>query len=151
MIEARRRAYLEALGVDVWVARPPAAEPGRLGVGTGSGSTLLVCLAAADCTSELGRDLVRAIGGEPVWAWLHPLEEHGGQALGDIVSGRLITRVLLFGKEPEQQLFRGGAPEIIGSATVSTVPSLQELAVSGIAKQSLWRKLRDLRVATGGA
>jgi len=150
MIEARRRAYLEALGLDVWVVRPAAGEPDRLTAGAGSGSTLLVCPAAADCTTELARDLVRAMGGEPVWAWLEPPAEDGGQALGDIVSGRLITRVLLFGTEAAQRLFRGGAPEIVGSAAVSIVPGLQELAASGSARRSLWRQLRSLSLATGG-
>ena len=74
MIETRRRAYLEALGFDVWLARPPAPEPGALSVGPGSGSTLLVCDAAADSTPDLAKDLARALGGEPTWAWLEPLD-----------------------------------------------------------------------------
>jgi hypothetical protein len=150
MIEERRRAYLEALGYDVWVARPPAPEPGRLSVGAGDGSTLLVCDAASDCGTELARDLVRTVGGEPVWAWFDLEDESGGQALGDIVSGRLITRILLFGRETAQRLFQGSAPEIVGSATVTVVPGLQELAVSGMARQSLWRHLRKWQLAAGG-
>jgi len=150
MIEERRRAYLEALGYDVWVARPPAPEPGCLSLGAGGGSTLLVCEAASDCRTELARDLVRTVGGEPAWAWFDPADETGGQALGDIVSGRLITRILLFGRETAQRLFQGSAPEIVGSATVTVVPGLQELAVSGTARQSLWRQLRKWQLPAGG-
>jgi hypothetical protein len=150
MIEARRRAYLEALGYDVWVARPPAPEPGRLSVGPGGGSTLLVCDAAGDCGTELARDLVRTVGGEPAWAWFDPEDESGGQGLGDIVSGRLITRILVFGRETAQRLFEGSAPEIVGSATLMVVPDLQELAVSGLARQTLWRQLRKWQLPAGG-
>jgi DNA polymerase III psi subunit len=150
MIEERRRAYLEALGYDVWVARPPAPEPGRLSVGVGGGSTLLVCDAAGDCSTELARDLVRTVGGEPAWAWLDPVDESGGEALGDVVSGRLITRILLFGRGTAQRLFQGSVPEIVGSATVMVVPALQELAVSGLARQTLWQQLRKWQRPAGG-
>jgi hypothetical protein len=148
MIEARRRAYLEALGYDVWVTRPAAAERGRLGVSGGQGSTLLVCPAIADRDTELAGDLARALGGDPVWAWLDPAADVDGQRLEDIIAGRLITRVVLLGPEPGRCLFRGPAPEIIGSATVSTAPALEELAVSGSARLSLWRQLRQLRIGT---
>jgi hypothetical protein len=151
MIEARRRAYLDALGFDVWVARPAAAEPGRLGVGTGSGAMLLVCDSSADCDTDLARDLARALGGDPAWAWLEPQQGDGGQALGEIISSRLITRVMLFGAEPARRLFQGKVPETIGSAALVVVPSLQELAASGLARQSLWRRLRSLRGAGGAA
>ena len=149
MIEMRRRAYLEALGFEVWVARPAAAEPGRLNVGLGSGSTLLVCEAADDCATELAGDLARAVGGEPAWAWLDPADGTGGQDLGDIISGRLITRILLFGAETARRLFRGSAPQIVGSAAVAIVPGLQELAVSGSARRSLWQQLRKLNTTAG--
>jgi DNA polymerase III psi subunit len=152
MIEARRRAYLDALGFDVWVARAPSAVPGqpeRLAVGPGGGATLLVCDSAADCDTELARDLARALGGDPAWAWLEPLPNDGGQALADIISGRLATRVLLFGAAAARRLFHGDVPEILGSAALTVLPSLRELAASGRARQSLWRHLRGLCVAGG--
>jgi len=146
MIEARRRAYLHALGFDVWLARTPAAEHGLLGVGDGRGSTLLICQSAADQETELAADLSRALGGEPVWAWLDPGADDDSQALEDIIDSRLITRVLLFGPEPGRNLFRGTVPQIIGSATVSVAPAMDQLAVSAPARKALWRQLRNLPV-----
>jgi hypothetical protein len=147
MIEARRRAYLEALGVDVWITRQPAGERGPMGVGKGRGSTLLICPAAADSSTELARDLARALGGDPVWAWLDPDPGEDCQDLEDVVADRLITRVFLFGPEPARALFRGAPPEILGSATVSVLPGLDELAVRGTAKQAAWKQLRSVSSA----
>jgi len=149
MIEARRRAYLEALGFDVWLARPPAPEPGLLTVGPGSGSTLLVCDVAEDSTTDLASDLARALGGDPTWAWLAPLEAADGQVLGEVISGRLITRVVLFGAETARHLLGGKTPDIVGSATMAVVTGLQELAVSGSARQSLWQQMRQWQRTVG--
>lgn len=143
MIEARRRAYLEALGLDVWITRPPAAERGRVGVGAGEGSALLVCPSVDDCNMEIAEDLARALGGDPVWAWLEPVSENDGQFLEDIVADRLITRVLLFGPEPGRSLFKGPVPALVGSAVVAVAPALEELAANGSARQALWRQLRN--------
>lgn len=151
MIEAQRRAYLEALGVDVWIARQPPADRGRLGLATGRGSTLLICPTVADSSTELARDLARALGGDPVWAWLDPGPGEDGHELGDVVADRLITRVFLFGPEPARALFRGPPPEILGSATVSVLPGLDELAVRGTAKQAVWRQLRSVSSARAEA
>lgn len=150
MIETRRRAYLEALGFDVWVTRSAASERGRLGVSGGQGSTLLVCPAIADSDTELARDVVRALGGDPAWAWLDPPADAGGQRLEEVIAGRLITRVVLFGPEPGRCLFRGPAPEIVGSATVLSAPALEELAASGSARLALWRQLRSTTSAGRG-
>jgi DNA polymerase III psi subunit len=147
VIEARRRAYLEALGFDVWITRPPAAERGRVGVGAGEGSALLVCPSVDDCNMEIAGDLARALGGDPVWAWLDPATEADSRFLEDIVADRLITRVLLFGPEPGRSLFKGPVPARIGSAVVAVAPSLEELAVNGSARQSLWRQLRNEHMA----
>jgi len=149
MIEAKRRAYLEALGFDVWLARPPAPEPGWLTVGPGSGSTLMICDVAADSTTDLAADLARALGGEPTWAWLDLPDEAVGQALGEVISDRLITRVVLFGAETARRLFGGKPPDVVGSATMSVVPGLQELAVSGSARQSLWQQMRKWQRTAG--
>lgn len=149
MIEARRRAYLEALGFDIWLTRSAGSEPGWLTVGPGSGSMLLVCAEAADRTTDLAKDLARAIGGEPVWGWLDGSSEAGGQVLGDVISGRLITRVVLFGAETARRLLQGKSPEFVGSAAIAMVPSLQELAVSGFARQSLWQQVRKWQQTAG--
>lgn len=150
MIEARRRAYLEALGFDVWITRPPAAERGRVGVGAGEGSALLVCPSVDDCNMEIAGDLARALGGDPVWAWLDPAAETDGQFLEDIVADRLITRVLLFGPEPGRSLFKGPVPARIGSAVVGVAPALEELAAEGSARKALWRQLRNEHLAVQG-
>jgi len=150
MIEARRRAYLEALGFDVWLARSAAPEPGSLTVGPGNGSTLLVCGEAAESTTELAMDLGRAFGGEPAWAWLEPTDEAGGQVLGEVISSRLMTRVVLFGAETARRLFQGNAPAMVGSAEIAVVPDLRELAVSGSARQSLWQQMRKWQRTAGG-
>lgn len=138
MIEARRRAYLEALGLDVWIGRPSAPEPGCLAVSGGRGSTLLVCSSSADCQTDIAADVARALGGDPVWAWLNPLPEESGEPLENIIAHRLITRVLLLGPRAARSLFRGGAPEIVGSATVSVAPALEDLASSASARKSFW-------------
>ena len=145
MIEARRRAYLEALGFEVWVTRRPVVEAGRIGVGPGQGSTLLLCPSAAESRTELAADLVRALGGDPVWAWLGSDADESGQLLEDVVAARLITRVFLFGPELVRSLFQGSPPEILGSARLTVLPGLEELAVSGAARQASWKQLRDAR------
>ena len=117
----------------------------------GRGSTLLVCPAMADGDTELARDIARSLGGDPVWAWLEPPADVASQRLEEIIAGRLITRVVLFGPEPGRCLFRGPIPEVIGSATILIAPALEELAASGTARRSLWRKLRNLQIVTAGS
>lgn len=149
MIEARRRAYLEALGFDVWIARSAAPEGARLGVSTGGGSTLLICASRAGCATAIASDIARAVGGDAVWAWLESSPDAGNQCLGDLIGNQLITRVLLFGPDPARALFQGEVPEVVGSATVSTAPPLQELAASGIVRRDFWQSLRGLRDTQG--
>jgi hypothetical protein len=151
MIEATRRAYLEALGFDVWVARPEAPARDVLGLGAGRGGTLLVCRSADESRSELAGDLCRALADDPVWAWLNPSADEDGRSLEDIVSSHLITRVLLFGRDPARQLFQGAPPGVVGSAEVVELPGLEDLAVSAPARQALWRKLRKFLPSGGSA
>ena len=143
MTEGQRRAYLEALGFDVWIARPAAPEPGRLGIGGGRGSTLLVFRSAAEHGTELAADLARALGGDPVWSWLDPGADEETERLADIVSNRLITRVLLFGRDTGRCLFQAAPPATIGSAEVLELPGLDELANEALARRALWRLLRS--------
>jgi len=149
MIEARRRAYLEALGFDVWIARSAAAEAARLGVGAGRGSILLICSSRAESETDIASDIARAVGGDPVWAWLEFLPDAGSQRLEDLIGSQLITGVLLFGPDPARALFQGEVPEIIGSATVSIAPPLQELAASAIVRRGFWQRLQTIRDAQG--
>lgn len=151
MIEARRRAYLEAMGFDVWVARvatrsaeQPVSQSGLLVVGPGQGSTLLVCASAAETAGKFAADLTRALGGDPAWAW-PDRDGSGGDSLGleAAIGARLITRVFIFGADTARWLFVGAVPEVVGSATVTTLDGLGELAVRGAAKRALWRRLQD--------
>jgi len=177
--EARRRAYLEALGFDVWVVRSAAPaggaqsaalfdapfeapfdaladnQHGRIQVGSGRGSTLLVCSAAADSASKFAADVVRALGGDPPWAW--PVSGVGSGAGGDhltleaAIGARLITRVLVFGDDTVRWLFQGAIPPVVGSATVTPLAGLGEISLHAAAKRALWRCLQDpLRNASPG-
>lgn len=155
MIEARRRAYLEAMGFEVWVAKAAAphatarvaasvASPaGLIRVGPGQGSTLLVCATAADTAGKFAADVVRALGGDPAWAWPDRADAGGGVALEEAIGARLFTRVFVFGDEAARWLFAGEIPQVIASAAVTVVDSLEVLAVRGAAKQALWRRLQD--------
>lgn len=142
MIEARRRAYLEALGFDVWVARPSPPQRGQILLGSNPASTLLICAAPADGATKLAGDLVRALGGRASWAWP---DSGGGEGieLAVAVERHLITRIVLFGSEPTRWLFPSDVPKALGTAAVRVAPGLDELSVRGRAKQSLWRILRD--------
>jgi hypothetical protein len=131
MIESRRRAYLEALGFDVWITRPPPPQPGRLVVSPDPSATLLVCGVPEDSATRIA------------WAWPDTGGGEGSVSLADAIADRLITRVILFGPEPARWLFRGGIPEVLGSAAIAAAPGLDELAGRGSAKQSLWRLLRE--------
>jgi hypothetical protein len=146
VIESRRRAYLEALGFDVWVARPPPAERGRLQWGANPAGTLLVCAAPEESATKFAADLVRALGGEATWAWP---DTGGGEGVGlaEAIAGHLVTRVILFGPEVERWLFFEEVPEVLGTAAIAAAPALDELAVRGRAKQSLWRLLGNRMAA----
>ena len=142
MIESRRRAYLEALGFDVWVARPPPPEPGRLVVSPDPSATLLVCGVPEDSATRIAGDIVRALGGEASWAWPDTGGGAASVSLADAIADCLVTRVILFGPGPARWLFQGEIPEVLGSAAIAAAPGLDELAGRGGAKRSLWRLLQ---------
>lgn len=143
MIEPRRRAYLEALGFDVWVARPPPPEWDRLVVGPGQGSTLLVCASPEQSASRLAGDIARAVGGDPAWAWPDPEGSSESPGLEDAVKDGLFTRVVVFGESNAKQLFGGEAPAVVFSAQVGLATDIDELATRGTAKQQLWKLLKQ--------
>jgi hypothetical protein len=128
-----------------------AAQRGRIQVGPGRGSTLLVCASAADSASKFAADLVRALGGDPAWAW--PIRgvgrgvgrNAGGDSLTleEAIGARLITRVFVFGGDTESWLFAGAIPPLVGSATVTSLAGLAEISRRGAAKRALWRCLQD--------
>lgn len=143
MSEPLRQAYLDALGIDVWVARPPAPERDRLVVGPGQGSTLLVCSAAEESAGRLSGDIARALGAEPVWAWSDPDGQPDSPRLEDAVRNGLFTRVIVFGAPVAERLFGGATPAVLVSSEVSVVPAVEDLAVSGRAKQEFWELVRQ--------
>jgi hypothetical protein len=148
--ETRRRAYLEAMGFEVWVprrgrpagVRNTAGPTGRLLLGPGQGSTLLVCGTAEESAGRLAGDLARALGGDPVWAWPDQGAAADSLALEEAIGARLITRVIVLGSEPAQGLFAGAAPVVIGSASVTIAASMEALGTRGAARRALWRSLR---------
>jgi hypothetical protein len=144
VIESRRRAYLEALGFEVWIARPPPPERGRLVLSPDPAPILLVCGEPEHTATRFAGDLVRALGGRASWAWPDTVGGTDSVALADAIADRLVTQIVVFGSGPAHWLFGEEVPEIVGSATVGIAPDLGELAGSGPAKQSLWGLLRGL-------
>ena len=143
MSETRRRDYLEALGIDVWISRPAAPAQDRLLIGPGDGSVLLVCESPEACSGKLAGDIVRALGVEAVWAWLDPNGGPDSEKLDEAIAARLLTRVIVFGTAPAMLIFGANLPSVQGSAAITTCSSLDELAVSGSKKQSLWALIRS--------
>ena len=144
MIESRRRAYLEALGFEVWVARPPPPERGRLVLAPDPAAILLVCGEPEDMATRFAGDVIRALGGRASWGWPDNVGGAESVSLADAIGDRLITQVIVFGSAPARWLFGEEIPEIVGSATVGVAPSLGDLAGSGPAKRSLWGLLQGL-------
>lgn len=139
MNEARRRAYLEAMGYDVWVAKPPGPGPVRLVIGPGGGGDLLVCAAPDESSSKLAADIARVLGNDPVWAWPDPNGESDRPTVEEAVTDRLFTQMVVFGAGLARDLFGSQPPEVLGSSAVRIAPALDELAVRGTAKRAFWR------------
>ncbi len=145
MIESQRRAYLDALGFDVWVARPAEPARDRLVISPGQGSILLVCGSATASVTKLAGDIARALGASPVWAWPDPEAGPDSPTVEEAVIERMFTRVIVFGAGLGEQLFGGAIPETLVSSAVNVTATLDDLAVRGSLKKGLWRLLRDWR------
>ena len=141
MTEAQRRAYLEAMGIGVWINKAAAPDAYRWVVGPGSGSTLLLCRTAQQSGTRLAADIGRSLGGDPVWAWPDPQERQEHPLLEDTIEQYLFTQVLLFGHALASRSFKGSVPGVLGSASVQVTADLDELAVDGMAKRKLWQCL----------
>lgn len=141
MIESRRRAYLEALGYEVWMLRPSQTDFSRLVLPPGQGEVLLVCDSPQDCESPLAGDIARVLGGDVVWAWPDPEALPENPLLEEAISQRLFTQAVLFGAEVSSRLLEDDAPLVIGSARIVSTQSLAELTESGRSRQSLWKQL----------
>ncbi len=141
MIETQRRAYLEAMGIGVWINRFAAHDAGRWVVGPGSGTTLLLCRTALESGTRLAADIGRSLGGDPVWAWPDPEERQEYPSLKDTIEQYLFSQVLLFGHALAGQAFKGSVPEVLACASVQVTAGLDELAVDGMARRKLWQVL----------
>lgn len=62
MIEAQRRAYLEAMDISVWLGKPAETDRNRIIIGPGSGSTLLLCRDPGESATPLASDICRYLG-----------------------------------------------------------------------------------------
>jgi len=142
MSEPLRRAYLEAMGLDVWVARPPRPQRDRLLVCPGQGSTLLICQSAEESVTKLAGDIARALGQQLVWAWPDEAGMPDSPTVEQAVVQQLFTRIIVFGPALANQLFKGDIPQVLVSSMVSVTSGLDELAVNGTVKQAFWISLR---------
>jgi hypothetical protein len=141
MNELRRRAYLDAMGFDVWSVKPPAPACNRLVLQPGDGDTLLVCAQPENTAGRFAGDLARVLDGQVVWAWP---EAEGGVAnptLEEAVQQHLFTRVVLFGKELGRRIVKGDIPLVVGSARILVTENLPDLADSGRSKLEFWKQL----------
>ncbi len=145
MNESRRRAYLEAMGFDIWSAKPPETEANRLLVQAGQGDTLLVCDSPGVTESPFASDIARVLGGAVVWAWPDPAGSFASPTLEEAVGQHLFTRVVLFGAGLGLHLFRGEAPLVVGSARILVTRRIEDLVASGSAKLVFWNQLSGLR------
>jgi hypothetical protein len=141
MMEARRRAYLQALGLDVWTLKPPAPSLDRLMLQPGNGRTLLICQAPEETAHRLAGDIARALDQDVVWAWPDPDGREENASLTEAIGQHLFTRVVVFGGALANRVCKGDAPNVIGSASILVTRVVGELAVSGSAKQAFWEQL----------
>ena len=141
MIESRRRAYLDAMGFDLWSVKPPPHEFDRLLLQPGEGSTLLICDGPDATATRIAGDISRALAGDVVWAWPDPEAGSQSPTLEQAIGQNLFTHAVLFGAGLVRSLFSGDAPLVSGSARITVSDSLDELAVRGKAKQALWIQL----------
>ncbi len=167
----RQQAYLEALHITPWVRRSgppetlqPAESPAaasspeppsptadsqasvplagaRLAFGPGAGGCLLLGPSQAAAAQQLASDLSRSLGQPPVWCW--PAEDETAKAAGAACDERLATDLLILGPALASLMFGPDVPERSGSARVTVLPSLDELAASADARRACWQALRS--------
>jgi hypothetical protein len=67
--------------------------------------------------------------------------------LEQIVSERLLTRVLVFGTELAEALFGHESPAVVAAARVHLVPGLNRLGTDRDAKRILWKAMLEQGIA----
>jgi hypothetical protein len=141
MIESRRRAYLDAMGLNIWTLKPPPPQPDRLELQAGNGETLLLCQEPDETATRIAGDIERVLAHGVVWAWPDPEGKAEHDTLEQAIGLHLFTRVIVFGDALARRVFQGDTPQVMGSARVLVTPGLDELAVRGSAKQRFWQQL----------
>lgn len=143
MPDNRQRAYLDAMGIDVWSLReapdaPVSNLPESPGIklGPGDGGVLLVCADDTDSASRLANDIERALGHVPVWSW--PQEDENTVQLKTAVDEHLYTVVAIFGEELAGRFFDGELPGSLNSAKLVLLPSMQDIQSKADARKALW-------------
>lgn len=141
MRELRRRAYLDAMGFDVWSVKPPAPACNRLVLQPGDGDTLLVCAQPENTAGRFAGDLARVLDGQVVWAWPDPEGGAANPTLEEAVQQHLFTRVVLFGEEMGRRVAEGEIPLAVCSAQILVTEHLPDLADRGRSKLEFWNLL----------
>ncbi len=151
MTSQRKAAYLEAMGIPVWVDR--GVPPGQPVAANKSGNTLQVAMCdssdngshwlwviADDLLLEnsLLADIRRAVGETNGSNICHPVEA-GGQGLDVIVKQHMVTRIVLFGEDLDP-----GKAVHDTSCEIVQAPTLQALADAPVTKKQLWQTLQQL-------
>jgi hypothetical protein len=119
-----------------------AAIAGRVVLGPGAGSTLLLCGKPGEAATALAADISRSLGSEPVWSWPAQDESEPGIPLEQAIEERLFTRVLVFGRDLLAPA-ADPAVQVIGSARLIRVDSIPLLVKSGAARRALWLALNE--------
>lgn len=146
MTDNGQLAYLEAMDIDVWRLRlgqvvtsnETNKTPG-IKLGPGSGGVLLLCTDPEYSSSRLANDVVRSLGGVPVWAW--PQCDDSGVELVDAVDEHLFTTVAIFGQQLADSFFTGHLPKNLNAAKLVLLPSMEDILNCAEARRLLWNTL----------
>ena len=141
MNELRRQAYLEAMGIEVWQARPQPVARNRLLAPEADGSLLLICEHQGQREQRIVADICRCLGDSLAWAWSDPEGKDSSPDLETLIRQRLFTEVIVFGAELAGHLAGPDVPDVVASARVHVAPDLDELAASGLARQAFWNEV----------
>ncbi len=150
MSEVNQRAYLEAMGIPVWVRKEyvdqvPGLVSPALKLGPGAANVLLVCARVDEPATRIAADIARSLKAEPVWAWLDA--DAAGSDVETIINEHLFTTIIVFGKSLQKQVFAGSAPESLGSARILKAPGMEKLCASSSARLALWKLIRSNHLA----